>query len=174
MHRIHIVGRKNTGKTTLVEALAAALARRGVRVGAIKHTGHVHELDTPGKETSRYRRAGAEPTAVVTSEAIGLFAARAKGEDPYERLAPLFAGCHVVLVEGDHEGPGTKVEVWRAATGTEPLIASRRDIVALITDDAVELPVVVWPRADMDALADRVLALSEKNAPGAFFSDRGG
>jgi molybdopterin-guanine dinucleotide biosynthesis protein B len=166
MHRVHIVGRKNSGKTTLLEALSSALTRRGIRVGAIKHTGHVHELDTPGKDSYRHHLAGADPAAVITPETIGVFAARAKGEDAYARLAPLYSGCDVVLVEGDHDGPGTKVEVWRAATGTEPLIVSRHDIVAVITDDPVELPVTVWPRSDAEALADRILALRDPSGPG--------
>ena len=34
--RIHIIGRKNNGKTTLVTDLVQALGKRGLRVGTIK------------------------------------------------------------------------------------------------------------------------------------------
>jgi hypothetical protein len=38
MQRIHVIGRKNHGKTQLVVELVAAMSRRGLRVATIKHT----------------------------------------------------------------------------------------------------------------------------------------
>ncbi|MGZ5823753.1 MAG: molybdopterin-guanine dinucleotide biosynthesis protein B [Hyphomicrobium sp.] len=37
---IGIVGWKNSGKTTLIERLVAALTQRGLRVATVKHTHH--------------------------------------------------------------------------------------------------------------------------------------
>ena len=48
MNRIHIIGRKNHGKTTLIVELIEEFTRLGLSVGAIKHTSHSHELDVPG------------------------------------------------------------------------------------------------------------------------------
>jgi molybdopterin-guanine dinucleotide biosynthesis protein B len=44
MNTLHIVGRKNHGKTTLLVALLAELTGRGLRVGSIKHTSHLYDL----------------------------------------------------------------------------------------------------------------------------------
>ena len=44
-----IIGKKNSGKTTLVVALLAELRRRGLRVASIKHGHHAFETDQPGK-----------------------------------------------------------------------------------------------------------------------------
>ncbi len=52
--RIHIVGRKNSGKTTLIVELVSHLTNLDYRVGTIKHTHHHHELDTPGKDSFRH------------------------------------------------------------------------------------------------------------------------
>ncbi|MFN8711022.1 MAG: molybdopterin-guanine dinucleotide biosynthesis protein MobB, partial [Planctomyces sp.] len=41
--RIHIVGRRNSGKTPLVCELDAAQTKRGYREAPIKHTHHNHE-----------------------------------------------------------------------------------------------------------------------------------
>ena len=57
MNRIHIVGRKNHGKTTLIVEVLAEFHRRGIRVGAIKHSAHRRELDPPGKDSYRHREA---------------------------------------------------------------------------------------------------------------------
>ncbi|MEO2032331.1 MAG: molybdopterin-guanine dinucleotide biosynthesis protein B, partial [Planctomycetaceae bacterium] len=58
--RIHIVGRKNSGKTGLIVELVSFLTDLGYCVGTIKHTHHDHELDTPGKDSYRHCAAGAK------------------------------------------------------------------------------------------------------------------
>jgi molybdopterin-guanine dinucleotide biosynthesis protein B len=154
---IHIVGRRNHGKTTLVVELIGELVRRGVRVGSIKHSSHDHELDAPGKDSHRHRRAGAAPVAVVTPAAAAIHLPLSNPE-AFARIGPLFEDCELVLVEGWIDRPGwPKVEVWRAAAGGVPLAAGRADISAVITDDAAEVDVPRWPRGDVAGLCDRLL-----------------
>ncbi|GAB6166353.1 molybdopterin-guanine dinucleotide biosynthesis protein B [Thermostilla marina] len=160
MNLIHIVGRKNHGKTTLVTALLEEFRRREIRVGSIKHSPHVHELDTPGKDSHRHRLAGASPVAVVTSELLGIYIPRTDG-DFLTALAPLFAPCRLVLVEGFVDGPGKKIEVWRAERQTTPLALEHDDIVAVVSDDHPDVPVPVWLRKDVSAIADRILELAQ-------------
>jgi molybdopterin-guanine dinucleotide biosynthesis protein B len=159
MKRIHIVGRKNHGKTTLVVELVQEFCRRGVHVGTIKHSRHLHELDTPGKDSHRHRAAGSQPAAIITGDSVGVFLSR-DGRDEYERLEPLFADCQLVLVEGDIEAGGVKVEVWRAEKGPSCIAAERADISAVISDDRPHVTVPVWPRNDVALLADRILQLA--------------
>ncbi len=66
MKRLHVIGGKNHGKTTLVVDLIAELTSRGFRVGSIKHTHHEHELDIPGKDSHRHRSAGACKAAILS------------------------------------------------------------------------------------------------------------
>jgi molybdopterin-guanine dinucleotide biosynthesis protein B len=153
---IHIVGRKNHGKTTLVVELVREFRRRGMRVGTIKHSRHAHELDTPGKDSHRHRGAGADPAAILTHDSIGVFLHRRAGDDCYQRLAPLFADCELVLVEGDIEAGGVNVEVWRQAMGTPCLAAERGDIAAIVSDDQPPVAVPVWPRTDVTRLAEQI------------------
>ena len=134
MRRIHIVGRKNHGKTTLVVDLIKEFCDRGIRAGSIKHSSHRHELDLPGKDSFRHREAGADPAAIVSKGLIAVFAPRQPDADCYARLAPMFADCEVVLVEGDLERAGPKIEVWRSDVGTPCLALERRDILAVVSD----------------------------------------
>ena len=157
MNLLHIVGRKHHGKTTLVVDLVSELCRRGLRVGTIKHSGHAHDLDTPGTDSYRHRHAGAVAAAIVTPQLIGVFLERFGQADFYGRLAPLYAACDVVLVEGDIEHAAPKIEVWRSALGTVPLASQRNDILAVVTDDPLEVGVPVWPRRDVAGVADRLL-----------------
>ena len=156
--RLHVVGRKNQGKTTLVVALIEALRERGLRVGTLKHTSHAHELDRPGKDSHRHRLAGASPAAVVSADVTAVFLPGLDPQRPYDHTASLFGGCDVVLVEGHAAGPGPHVEVWRADVGSTPLAAERADIIALISDDPSGLDLPHWPRSDVGAVVDRLAA----------------
>ena len=164
MRLIHIVGRQNNGKTTLIVELIAELTKRGFRVGTLKHSSHTHELDRPGKDSYLHRTAGACPAAVAAKDLMAVYLPRQPEENPLDRLAPLFEHVDLVLVEGYHSGPGKKVEVWRASVGTTPLFSERNDIDAVITDDAVATRLPVWPRSGITAIADNIikeLSLSE-------------
>ena len=161
MKRVHIVGRKRHGKTTLVTELVREFARRGIRVGTVKHSSHVHELDVPGKDSYRQRMAGANPAVIVTRDLIGVYAPRDPQTALYDRLASLFSDCGLVLVEGHVDCPGPKIEVWRRAVSSSCLALERDDIAAVVTDDQLPVQVPVWPRSDIVQLANHLLAFSE-------------
>lgn len=160
MNRIHVLGRKNHGKTQLVVELVEEFTRRGLRVGAIKHTHHSHELDTPGKDSYRHRAAGAAAVGIVSRGLCAVFLPVERmpvGQDRYEALAPAFSDCDLVVVEGDLQTTAAKIEVWRAVQNTAPLACEDPSILAVVTDDPLEVGVPVLPRADVAALADWIL-----------------
>lgn len=160
MNIVHIVGRRNHGKTTLITDLVQHLAQAGVKVVTAKYCGHSHELDTAGKDSFRHRTSGAAMAAVITPEMLAVYRPRTVDEDVYAQLMHWAGDADLVLVEGDIEGPGIKVEVWRQAAGGLPLADDRDDILALITDDSHGLAIPTWPRADMAWLATRILRRS--------------
>ena len=57
-----------TGKTTLLEKLLPCLTRHKLRVGLIKHAHHSFDIDTPGKDSYRLRRAGASPVLIASRQ----------------------------------------------------------------------------------------------------------
>ncbi len=63
-----VTGDSGSGKTTLITRLLPELARRGYRVGVIKHMPHMVPLDTPGKDSYRFWEAGAESVALLTPD----------------------------------------------------------------------------------------------------------
>lgn len=153
---LHIIGHQNHGKTTLIVELIPELRRRGLRVGTVKHCGHKHEIDTPGKDSHRHRDAGAETVLAVTPDTLALFRGQQRDVTFHGHLDTYFAGCDLVLIEGDAAGPGPKVEVWRAARGTRPMATERPDILAVISDDAPDVGCPVWPRCDVAPLAAKL------------------
>ena len=160
MKRIHIVGKKNHGKTQLLVELIQELTSRGLQVGSIKHTHHHHELDTPGKDSHRHRLAGAAVVGILSRNMNAVFIPTSQasaGEERYAALSLSFANCDVVIVEGDSQSAAPKIEVWRAALGTEPLAADDPTILAVITDDAIDLDVILYRRSDVPQLASWIL-----------------
>lgn len=157
--QINIVGRKNHGKTGLIEALVHEMTGRGLVVGTIKHSAHMHMIDTPGKDSNRHRAAGANPAGVITAGVTAVFLPQADWQETLERLLPLYADCDVVLVEGRASMPHhTKVEVWRAAMGGPTLASKYNDVTAIVSDDNVNAEVPVWSRVDVPTVVDHLLA----------------
>ncbi len=161
MHIVHITGRSKNGKTTLIIELIQEITRRGLKVGTLKHSGHDHELDKPGKDSFRHRQAGAVPVAISTTSQMAVYLPKAPGENPFDRFAPLFKDCDIILVEGYIDGPGKKIEIWRAEVGKEPLFTERDEILCVVTDDPLETSLPVRPRSDVPALVDFLMNLKD-------------
>lgn len=64
---ISFIGRKNSGKTTLLEKLIANLSDKGLRIATIKHHGHPDfDIDISGRDSYRHRAAGAQSTTILS------------------------------------------------------------------------------------------------------------
>jgi molybdopterin-guanine dinucleotide biosynthesis protein B len=66
MRMIRLVGRRGSGKTTLITALLPVLVARGLTVSTIKHAHHGFDLDRPGKDSFRHREAGAKEVMLIS------------------------------------------------------------------------------------------------------------
>ena len=128
------VGHSNSGKTTFVEKLLAELSRRGRRVATIKHAHHSVELDTAGKDSWRYKQAGAVMSMLVTRNAVQLVADAVDRREP-QQLAERFLGeADLVLAEGFSLAAGPKIEVMRRACGKPPRCTLEDGLIAMVTD----------------------------------------
>lgn len=60
MKIISIVGRKNTGKTSLSVRIISELTKRGYNVASIKHSHHTMEMDRQNTDTWKHKEAGSK------------------------------------------------------------------------------------------------------------------
>ena len=116
---IAIVGRHNSGKTTLIERLIAELVDRGYDVGSIKHHSHVgFDIDYPGKDSYRHRAAGASETVIAAPGQV----ARIKtieGEAECNELVRSMPGHDIVVVEGYRKSGLPTIEIMRAGNAAD-------------------------------------------------------
>ena len=147
---LSIIGRKDTGKTSLVVALSSEFTRRGKRVMTIKHASHPAALDTPGTDTFRHFHEGKAERVLIASPQIRAVIERSPDDtDPITLARRYLTDADIVLVEGFKAEPIPKVEVFRRAVADSPLYdpaaANANEWIAIVTDDGklqAECPVL--------------------------------
>ena len=154
---ICIVGRSQTGKTTLLEKLIPVLTGRGYRIGTIKHSHHIFDFDKIGKDSWRHKDAGAETVIIASPGKIAMI--KDDQEGTLDSLHKFFAGLDLVITEGYKGEQKPKIEVVRAARHTEALLADDPNLIAVATDVEMVLKAPVFGLEDIEQLADFI----EKN-----------
>jgi len=145
-------GYSGSGKTTLIERLIPLFTERGLRVSLIKHAHHTFDVDQPGKDSHRHRKAGCTEVLVTSSRRWALMHELRGAPEPalgdhVKHMAP----CDLLLVEGFKREPIPKLEVYRAEVG-EPLIHPHdQNIVAIASDARLATRL---PQFDLNAPAE--------------------
>lgn len=151
---ISVVGKSESGKTTLIEKLIPELKNRGYRIGTIKHAHHNFDMDKEGKDSWRHKAAGAETVVIVSPGKISIV----KDED-FERLEHLekyFDGMDLVITEGFKREKMPKIEVCRATRNKEPLCQDDHTLIALVTDTETNFNVPTFGLEEIKGLADLI------------------
>ncbi|MCS7261609.1 MAG: molybdopterin-guanine dinucleotide biosynthesis protein B [Anaerolineae bacterium] len=154
------VARSGTGKTTLLEKLIPRLKARGLRVGVLKHHAHATAFDIPGKDSYRLAQSGADIVVGASAAQVAVFYPADGPPDLEALIARHLQHVDLVLVEGYKEGPHPKIEVCRAAyalrdaNGVPQLMARPEELLALVSDCALDLPVPHFGLDDADRLAE--------------------
>ncbi len=149
-----------TGKTTLLEALLPKLTEAGLRIGILKHAHHNFDVDKPGKDSYRLRKAGASQMLIASRNRFALMTETPEAEAEFEYLLTRFDEdkLDVVLVEGCKNIAFPKIELHREEVGKPWLYPHDENIIAIASDTAEldsELPQMNIN--DLDAIAQFVL-----------------
>jgi molybdopterin-guanine dinucleotide biosynthesis protein B len=152
------VGHSGSGKTTLVEKLLPELTARGLRLATIKHAHHKVELDKEGKDSWRYKKAGAAMSMLVTSNELQIVADAIDRREPAQLAARFLGEADMVLAEGFSLAPGEKIEILRRECGKPPRCAIEDGLIAIVTDmDEIYPQLPHFALDDIAGLADFLL-----------------
>ena len=158
MKVLGIAGYSGSGKTTLIERLLPRLRAAGLRVSVIKQSHHDFEVDVPGKDTWRFRSAGANEV-LLTSAYRWMLVDELRGapepalHEHLRRLSP----CDLVLVEGYRQADIPKLEVWRAANARNWLHPDDAHFIAVVADQAPPSMIKYLPIDDVEAVMAYIL-----------------
>ena len=149
-------GWSGSGKTTLLEKLIPELKERKLKVGTIKHHHEDFDIDDPGKDSWRHRKAGADRSIISSPGRIGIFINTDHDHRP-EELMPLLSGVDIVLVEGYKNENMPKIEIFRPEHHEKPQFIEDPNLIAIITDADLDHEIPTFKPDDIKGLADHLV-----------------
>ncbi|MFH0958272.1 MAG: molybdopterin-guanine dinucleotide biosynthesis protein B, partial [Pseudomonadota bacterium] len=131
---ISVVGKSDSGKTTLLEKLIRELTLRGYRIGSIKHDAHSFEIDKEGKDSWRHKQAGAVLTMISSPSKIAMVMDSDHDHTLDELREKFINNVDLILTEGYKRENLPKIEVFRSALRREMLCTGDDNLIAIAGD----------------------------------------
>lgn len=151
---VSVVGKSDSGKTTLMEGLIRELSSRGYRVATVKHHVHDFDIDVPGKDSWRHARAGAAVTMISAPDKFGVVR-KVDRERTLAELVDEAGDVDILLTEGFKRAGDVRIEVSRLERSDE-LICMPEELFALVTDGDYEVGVPTFGLDDRAGVADLI------------------
>jgi molybdopterin-guanine dinucleotide biosynthesis protein MobB len=151
---ISIVGYSNSGKTRLLEKMIPILKAKGYTVGIIKHTGHDFPLDQPGKDTYKFKQAGADDVVLIGSGQIGYLGKMDETDAlTLNRIEQsFFSNRDIVLTEGFKKGDKPKIAVLTRGQEEQLLMEIEGRIVATVGEISIRSDLPHFKPDDFEGL----------------------
>ena len=144
---VSFIGKKKSGKTTVVLGVIAEMRRRGYRLAVIKHDTHGFEVDVPGTDSFRFREIGAEVVGISSPDKY-VWVAGTEDERPLgELVRQIREPVDLVITEGFKRQDAPKIEVSRRARSTE-LVSSPDELLGIASDQ--QFPTYPTPQFSLD------------------------
>ncbi len=136
---VSIVGKSNSGKTTLIAKVIPFLIKKGHRIATIKHCAHGFEMDKEGKDTWKHKKAGAKAIVAVSDNRLALIA-DIKGRYKLEEIRERFIDdVDLIIAEGYKTERYQKIEVLRDGNSKKLLCSKDDNLIAVVSDKKIRL-----------------------------------
>jgi molybdopterin-guanine dinucleotide biosynthesis adapter protein len=156
---ISIVGKSNSGKTTLIEKLIPELTRRGYRVATVKHDVHGFEVDREGKDSWRHKQAGAHTVVISSPKKLALIREVDHDAHLVELRDKYIQDVDLILSEGFKRNNQPKIEVFRKEMNQELLCTQEDNLLAIAANQFIDIGV---PCLDINDASGLVNLIEEK------------
>lgn len=151
---VSIVGKSDSGKTTLMEKLIPELKNRGYRVATIKHHIHGFEIDKEGKDTWRHTKAGADEVVISSPNKLAIIKVVDKEYTLDKIGSSIIKDVDIILTEGYKKGDKPKIEVFRSEVHKELLCTDEDNLIAIASNRRFDKGVPCFDINDIKGLAD--------------------
>lgn len=153
---VSIVGKSDSGKTTLIEKLLPELTRRGYRIATVKHDTHGFEVDREGKDSWRHKRAGAHTVIISSPQKVALIRDVERDLTLEELRGRLIQDVDLIISEGYKKDVQPKIEIFRKEVHKELLCTLEDHLVAIVSNQSFNIGVPCFNLEDTKGLADFV------------------
>ncbi len=152
-----------TGKTTLLEALLPMLTDKGLRIGVLKHAHHDFDVDKPGKDSYRLRKAGASQMLIASRNRHALMTETPESEAEFDYLLTRFdcQSLDLILVEGCKNIAFPKIELNRETLSKPWLHTTDTNIIAVACDQALDIELPLLDINDLNTISEFVIDYSK-------------
>jgi molybdopterin-guanine dinucleotide biosynthesis protein B len=150
---ISIVGKSDSGKTTLIEKLVPELTRRGHRVATVKHDTHEIEVDREGKDSWRHKQAGAHTVVISSPKKVALIRDVERDLALEEIREKLIQDVDLILSEGYKKDIQPKIEIFRKEKHQELLCTREDNLIAIVSDRTFDIDVPCFDLEDITGVA---------------------
>jgi len=151
---ISIVGKSDSGKTTLIEKLVPELTRRGYRIATVKHDVHGFEVDREGKDSWRHKQAGAHTVVISSPKKVALIRDVEKDLTLEEIREKLIQDVDLILSEGYKKDVQPKIEIFRKEKHKELLCTKEDNLIAIVSDKKFRVGVSCFFLDDIRGVAE--------------------
>jgi molybdopterin-guanine dinucleotide biosynthesis protein B len=153
---VSVVGKSNSGKTTLIEKMIEKLVERGYRVATIKHNLHGFDIDHEGKDSWRHKKAGARLTLLASPGKVAVMEDTGADLGIGELRDRYIHNVDIILTEGFKGNPYPKIEVFRSVLKRELLSSKDDNLIAVAGDEPVETDANLFDINDIEGIVDLV------------------
>jgi molybdopterin-guanine dinucleotide biosynthesis protein B len=153
---VSVVGKSNSGKTTLIEKMIEKLVERGYRVATIKHNLHGFDIDHEGKDSWRYKKAGARLTLLASPGKVAVIEDTGVDLGIGELRDRYINNVDIILTEGFKGNPYPKIEVFRSVMKRELLSSEDDNLIAIASDVPLETDANLFDINDIEGITDMV------------------
>lgn len=144
---VSIVGKSDSGKTTLIEKLLPELTKRGYRIATVKHDTHGFEVDREGKDSWRHKKAGAFAVVISSPKKIALIREVERDLKLEEIREKFIQDVDLIISEGYKKDVQPKIEIFRREKHENLLCNEDDNLIAIVTNKRFDINV---PQFDLD------------------------
>ncbi len=131
---VSIVGKSDSGKTTLIEKIVRELKSRGYKIATIKHDAHSFDIDHEGKDSWRHKHAGADVSIISSPEKVAVVQDTSMDHSLADLRDKWVRDVDIILSEGYKREHHPKIEVFRSELKRELLCKEDDNLVAIAGD----------------------------------------
>jgi len=172
---VSIVGKSDSGKTTLIEKLVPELVRRGYQVATVKHDVHGFDVDREGKDSWRHKKAGAHTVVISSPFKVAVIRDVDHDAELVELRDRYIRDVAIILSEGFKRNNQPKIEVFRKEMHRELLCTKEDHLLAIASNQSFDIGVPCFDIDDAPGLVDLIeeQILRRKKNAGVFLRVNG-